>query len=154
MKTNRGKIIVIWGLLDIAALAWFLSWRIMHGQIPFYSDIQNALSSDESFGAPFFIILTIISLSFYLSLSLSGMFFLRRKKIGAILSYIQTPFRLVTLIPPSIFFILWPVKYIFDDPRATTTLIVAALLMLCSEAIKLSTVIPWHKNTAVASQCT
>jgi hypothetical protein len=80
----------------------------------------------------------------------SSFYLLKRNKIGAILSYIQTPFRLLAIIPPSIFFIVWPLKYIFDNPETIAAIITAVTLMLLSEIFKLTSVIIWHKNLKTA----
>lgn len=89
------------------------------------------------------------SIALYLACIFRSLFIASEKK-GAILTYFQTPFRLLTLLPPSIFFITWPLKYIFGNPKVPSALITVVVFMLFSEILKLSTVISWHKNTIFA----
>lgn len=136
------KIIKIWGLFDLCAIVWYVGWRIFHGQIPFISDMQKGIETTSSFGLPSLSVVTIIAAILYLSLIPSGIYLLRQNKIGAIMTYVQTPFRLLTFIPPSIFFLLWPLPYIFKRP----SFVVGIALLLVSETLKLITVIKWHKT--------
>jgi hypothetical protein len=147
---GKEKIITLCGILDLFTLAWYFGWRLIHGQIPFYQDFSEAIQTITSFGIPSLSITTIISLFLYLSLALSGIFLIRHKKIGAVISYIQTPFRIFSLIPPSIFLIKWPLKYIFDNPKAVSAFITFAILLLLSEAFKAYSVITWRKQIVTA----
>lgn len=54
---NREKIIILWGILDLASIGWYLVWNILHGQIPFYYAIRNAFDFVDSFGFQFPIII-------------------------------------------------------------------------------------------------
>jgi hypothetical protein len=140
------KIIKIWGLFDLCSFGWFIGWRVVHAQIPFVYDIQKSMETARSFGVPSIALLSIASVVLYLSLLPSGYYLLKQKRMGAIMAYIQTPFRLLTFIPPSIFFLLWPWKYIFMKPPTFFGII----LPLISEALKLFTVIIWHKTIKTA----
>ena len=142
---GKNKIITLWGILDIAYFAWYLIWRLIHGQIPFYFDISKSIASNTPLGISA-LSLTIFSLILYISLIFSGIYLIKHNKIGALLSYIQTPFRLLTLIPPSIFFITWPLKYIFGNPQAVSAIITFVVLLLVSEILKLYSVITWQRN--------
>jgi hypothetical protein len=82
----------------------------------------------------------------YASLILSGVYLVKKKKLGAILSYIQTPFRLLFIIPPSIFFILWPLGYFSDKPQ----IVLGVVLVLLSEILKVFTVASWQKQLGSA----
>jgi hypothetical protein len=144
------KTIPLWGLFDLCSIGWYFGWRLFHGQIPFYHDITKSVKSTTSFGIPSLSIITFFSLVLYLSLILSGIYLIKHRKAGAILSYIQTPFRLLGLVPPSIFFIIWPLKYIFENPKAISAIITFVVLMLLSEFLKLTSVIMWRKNTLTA----
>ena len=112
--------------------------------------MTKSVKSSTSFGIPSLSIITFFSLVLYLSLILSGIYLIKHRKAGAILSYIQTPFRLLGLVPPSIFFIIWPLKYIFENPKAISAIITFVVLMLLSEFLKLTSVIMWRKNTLTA----
>jgi hypothetical protein len=144
------RIITFWGVFDLCSIGWFLGWRLLDGHIPIYYDISRSIKSITSFGIPPFSIITLFSLALYLSLIVSGIYLIKHNEIGAILSYIQTPFRLLTLIPPSIFFILWPLQYIFENPKAISAIITLVVLMLLSEFLKLTSVVMWRKTMFAA----
>jgi|GEM_PF-1227188 len=145
------KLIIVWGILDLAAIAWYVCRKFFDGQIPFYSDFASANAISVSFGAPMPIQIASISIFFYISLLFSGYFLMKRHKFGAIISYIQCPFRLLSIIPISIFFLTWPIKHVFGIPPINKELsfihpsIIAFIsLVLLSEIIKTTTVIRWH----------
>jgi hypothetical protein len=77
---------------------------------------------------------------------MSGIFLIRQKRIGAIISYIQTPFRMLAIIPPSIFFATWPLKYIIINPRAIVSICIFVSLVLLSEALKTVSVVMWQRR--------
>ena len=147
---KKRRIIILWGIFDLLSLGWYLGWRVIHGQIPFYHDILNSIQTTTSFGLPSLSIFTIISLIFYISLAFSGFLLIRHKKNGAILSYIQTPFRIFTFIPPSIFFIIWPLKYLFDNPKSISVIITCVILLFLSETLKIYSVVTWRKQIVTA----
>lgn len=139
---HRNKIIIAWGILDICNIAWYIGICIYKFRVPFYSDILLATQSTRNFGFPSLVIISYLYIPIFLSLIWSGILLIKQRTFGAILAYIQTFFRLIAFIPASIFFILWPLKYIFDKPPV----ILGFLLVLISEAIKLWTVISWHRS--------
>ena len=144
------KIIVLWGIFDLCSCGWYLGWRLFHGQIPIYYDIAKSIETTKSFGIPSLSIISIFSIVLYFSLIFSGIYLIKQHKVGAVLSYIQCPFRLLALIPPSIFFIIWPLKYIFENPKAISAIITLVVLMLLSESLKLTSVIIWRNNMITA----
>ncbi|MBM9616886.1 hypothetical protein JWJ90_21725 [Desulfobulbus rhabdoformis] len=153
--THQDKIIRFWGILDLAAIGWYVGFNLVKGEIPFYSDIVTAKSTSISFGAPMPMIIASISLFLYLTLLFSGIFLFKGVKYGALLSYFQCPFRLLALMPISLFFLTWPVKYIFGEPLQVgdsvqsfiqAPIIAFLSLRLLSEILKTTTVIRWHKG--------
>ena len=144
------KTITLWGILDLCSIGWFIGWRLFHGQIPFFHDITKSVDSTTSFGIPSLSIITVFSLILYVSLIFSGVYLIKHHKVGALLSYVQAPFRILSLIPPSIFFIIWPLKYIFKNPQSFLAISTFFLLLLFSEAFKLYCVIRWHKRIVAA----
>lgn len=132
----------LWGILDLCALAWYLGWRLFHGQVPFHHDIAQSIATAKSLGLSVPIYTASISLVLYLSLAVSGVLLFKRHSLGAILTYLQVPFRLLTFIPPSLFFILWPLKYVFTSPPV----ILGAALVVGSEVLKVSTVVCWRRS--------
>ncbi len=147
------KTILFWGICDLGSIVCFIGVQIYHNQIPFYHDVLQFQNTISSFGLPSLSFLGYVSVALYISLILSGILFLKHSKSGAILSYIQCPFRLLTFIPPSLFFITWPIKYIFDPPSSAleptfhnpALILFVSLILLC-ETFKLTTVIIWHKK--------
>lgn len=144
---NLKKAIVFWGILDLCSLSWYIGSRLYKGGVPFYGDIAIAKNTALSFGHPIPFILTSIGIVIYVSFLPSGILLMKQNKYGAIISYIQTPFRIGFALP-SIFFILWPWKYIIDTEtisKPISAIFVFALILL-SETIKLYTVIKWQKK--------
>lgn len=141
----------MWGGLDLCSVGWYLTSKLLHGQIPIYSDIVKAIGTSASFGIPSLEMLTGFSLLLYASLVLSGIFLIRQKRIGAIISYIQTPFRIAAIIPPSIFFATWPLKYIISSPRAIESICVFAGLVLLSETVKTVSIVMWQSNSSATA---
>ena len=132
----------MWAIFDLCAVLWYLFWSLIHSKIPFYSDIFISIKTSESFGLPGSIVLTILTLILYLSLLFSAFYLLKKNIWGAIICYIQSPFRLFGIPQPSIFFILWFLKYFYENPP----LFLGIFLLIISEVLKLTTIILWHKR--------
>ncbi len=145
------QITALWGICDICSIGWYLGWRIFHNQIPFYFDIMKSIETNKSFsGSSTVPPEIIVSLLLYVSLAFSGVYLIKLNKVGAILTYLQTPFRLFIFIPPSIFFINWPLKYLFSDPGRSWAIGISLFLILVSESLKLWSIIRWHRQKAMA----
>jgi hypothetical protein len=148
---NIEILIVICGLLDLSSLGWYLGSRVLNGVLPFYYDIAMSIRTGLAFGgsmATISPIITTVSMLLYISLAFSGYYLIRLNRIGAVLSYIQTPFRVLALMPPSIFFLLWPVKYIFTPNIHVKEAIIVFSLLLLSEGLKTIIVVLWQKKSA------
>lgn len=150
MMPDLRKTITVWGILDLCSAGWFVGWRLFQGQIPFYHDLSKSIESASRFGIPSLSIITASALILYVSLLFSGVYLIRHQLAGAILSYIQTPFRILALLPPSIFFIIWPLKYLFDNQRLFLAISTLFLLLIFSESLKLYCVIGWRKKKQIA----
>jgi hypothetical protein len=141
------KLIAVWGLFDIITIGWRTGVDIYCGEIPFLYGIRKYWETNTSiYGSHPPLDILVIPYAWaacYLSLIVSGIFFLKRHRFAAILSYTQTPFRLILFIPPSIFFILWPLKYIFAKP----SIFLGIGLVILSEALKLYSVVRWRRMT-------
>jgi hypothetical protein len=135
-------ITLIWGVLDLLAIAWYMGWTIYHGRLPIANEVKSIFENTTLFGLPHLMYAVFFGMLIYFSLLASGFCLIKRKKAGAIISYFQTPFRLLMVIPPSIFFILWPLKYLFEKPP----IIIGLILTVLSEFCKLLTVIKWHRS--------
>ena len=104
--TVRGeRIVVFWGILDLVWFSYYYPANILKGKVPIVGDLMSAWSNAAAFGTFFhFWTLTIPYLILFLSLFASGVLLIRKKPAGAIVAYVQTPFRLL-LVTPSISFI-------------------------------------------------
>ena len=147
---NIKRIVLTWGILDFCSIGWYFLVRILQGQIPFYADIIVSIKTAKAFEHPLPIIIQVISLLLTLTLIYSGYLLYFQKPIAAKVAYIQTPFRLIALIPPSVFFITWPLKYIFDNPRAPLAIITLVTLLLLSESLKIYSVRVWRRHLSNA----
>jgi len=136
------KIIIFWGICDLGYILWYLSWNVYNSRIPFYSDFIGTIGLESSLPFKISIWIGVVTFILQVSMLLSGFYLLMHNKIGAILSYIQTPFRLLYFIPPSLFFILWPLGYIFN----TELFYIGFSLVIITELLKMLTVISWHIN--------
>jgi hypothetical protein len=140
----------LWGLLDLCSFAWFVGLSLFQHRIPFYSDIIISIQLERDSHIPFLFYFACIMILLYFSLIISGILLLRGCRSGAILSYFQTPFRFVPVIPPSLFFILWPFRpiflYISETKQLVLGLVLACGLVMISEIPKLLTIITWHRR--------
>lgn len=142
-------IITIWGICDICSIGWFIGWRVAHAQIPFYHDLNKSIETNIAVGSPSLVLVAILSIILYVSLIFSGVYLIKGRKAGAILSYIQTPFRFLLLTPPSIFFIVWPLKHFFPNLGTVTAFGTLAFLLVFSETLKLWSIIRWRKHESI-----
>ena len=141
LKINN--IAVFWGILDLLSMAWYIGMNIYKHRIPIVQEIFDGSETIKHFGFPNFTFLIYIGVLLYISPILSGILLILNKKSGLILSYIQTPFRLLLIIPPSIFFILWPLNKLMEK---SVVLWIGFTLIFISETIKISTLIVWNKR--------
>jgi hypothetical protein len=147
---NLRKTITVWGILDLCSVGWYVGWRLFDSQIPFYDDFTKAIDSATSFGIPLLSIIPIFSLLLHASLLLSGYYLIQGQRPGAILAYVQTPFRIFLLMPPSIFFAIWPLRYLFKNPQSFLAISTLFLVVSISEALKLYCVIRWRRGEVFA----
>ena len=138
------KTIRFWGICDILYFSWYLAYSIVKGKIPFYNDINQMIQTTKSLEHPLPLFIGIPALILYVSLPFSGKLLYQLNTIGAIVSYIQTPFRIL-FASPSLFFIYWPVSILYEEPAVSATIFCIALILL-SETAKLITMIHWHIN--------
>jgi len=136
-------IAVFWGILDLLCIVWYVGMNIYRGNLPIVHDIVQGSKTIKTFWFPNLIFLSYIGILLYVSPLLSGILLILQKKAGLIVSYIQTPFRLIMIIPPSIFFILWPLN---DSFEKSLLLWFGFTLVFISESIKISTLIVWNKR--------
>lgn len=140
MLKKLEKLIILWGVLDVMTILWYMGWSVSKNQMPFVYDIKHQfLNAAPQIGMGTAISLSIIVFAAYMSLAISGYFLFRLKKAGVVIACIQSPLRVITIIPPSVFFLLWPLSTIFDSPSA----VIGFSLTLVVELIKISSMIAW-----------
>lgn len=137
------QIAIFWGVLDLLSIAWYVGVNILKGHFPILYDISQGSTTIKTFGFPNLAFLSYVSVLLYLSPVLSGLLLIFQKKVGLIVAYVQTPFRLIMIIPPSIFFILWPLN---DSLSQSTLLWLGFSLVFISEIVKISTLSLWKKQ--------
>lgn len=143
---DKKNIIILWGILDLGAFAQYIIRQLSQAQIPFYHDIIKSFQVQLSFGAPSMMISPIISIVSYISLVFSGILLIKQHRVGATLGYIQTPLRMLAFIPPSVFFISWLLKVVFDGFDGIFKVIILVILILTSEIMKLYSLMTWRKQ--------
>nr|WP_321466643.1 hypothetical protein [uncultured Desulfobulbus sp.] len=143
MKT-WDRIIILWGCLDILSLIGYGIKNIIDKKIPIVNDLYPVFDNLNSFGeATLIYIVPTIILILYLSLGVSGYFLIKRKYAGVILGYIQTPFRLLLILPPSISILIWLTNIVHLDPR--NTIIISMAIIFTSELLKVFSLYKWQK---------
>lgn len=140
MLKKLERLIKIWGVLDVMTILWYMGWSISKNQMPFVYDIKRQfLSAVPQISMATAISLSVFVFAAYMSLIASGWMLFRLKKIGVIIACIQSPLRLLTIIPPSIFFLLWPLGTIFKNPSG----MIGFSLTLLVELVKISSMVAW-----------
>lgn len=140
MLKKLEKLIKIWGVLDVMTILWYMGWSISKNQMPFVYDIKHQfLSAVPQISMTTAISLSVFVFAAYMSLIASGWMLFRLKKAGVIMACIQSPLRLLTIIPPSIFFLLWPLGTIFKSPSG----MIGFSLTLLVEFVKISSMVAW-----------
>ena len=129
------KIIFFWGACDLAFFAIYTISSIFSGEIPFYSNLIDAINNIKNiFGDSWsFVVITFLSLALYISIPISGILLILRKRSGALLAYYQLPFR-IAMVAPSMYFVFWLFGCLGETP-----LIIAIPLFIIIEAFKIYT---------------
>lgn len=99
---------VFWGVADLVYIGVYIEKNLMHGKIPIYSDILDAIATSQSFGNKFPLMLTIFGDIFYLTIIISGVLLISRNRWGRYLSYAQILPRMFFVIPS-----FFPLIYLF-----------------------------------------
>jgi hypothetical protein len=113
--------------------------------MPFYSEIIMSINTAKAFGNPIPILASTIGVLIFLSFIASGALLIMKKPIVSKLIYVQTPLR-IFIMRPSVFFILWPLKYLFDNPEDVPAIMTLVILFIVSESLKIYSVVKWKKQ--------
>lgn len=151
--TKLDKIAFFWGACDLGFICLYIIRSVIKGKLPFYSACKDYLNmaasfGDQRFGDPILFAWMILSVLLFVSFIPSGILLLRLNKAGALLSYIQMPFRILTF-QPSLFFVFWPFRYFVKavQPLALSPALLSAIVLLIStETIKVISLAKWQKS--------
>jgi hypothetical protein len=144
------KLIVLWGLCDALAFAVYLFGKFSTRQVPILSEVSSFLdhlNNDASSVFVAFVFLLIPIARF--SLAFSSYFLLRNKKVGAVIYYVQLPFRILAG-PPSLYIVWFPIITLYPQlPRFGMAL---TLTMVIIEIIKLVSIVKWQRELKVSER--
>lgn len=105
---------LIWGGLDLIYMLGFMLLEAISGKIPFVSDLMASYHTSILYGSIFPELLVALSSLLYISLIVSGIYLLRRKRIGVYVAWIQVIPRLVFFVP-SLFVIILPLMMLLKS---------------------------------------
>lgn len=130
-NNNRYKTTVwwVWGIFDAIYLGWYIFESIARGKIPYISDGISTfwLLSEQGVSQT---VMAVLSWTFQMSIIFTCVLYFSRRDCVKWLSYLQTPLRLVFLVP-SVSVLLVGVQFF---PNYTPVLMV--FLIFISELIK------------------
>ena len=133
---------IFWGVLDVLSVLWYVAWNLAMKRIPFVDELRPLFENASGLGFIWAVVLTVLVLVLYGSILFSGHLLIKRRKAGVIVACVQSPFRLVMIIPPSVFFILWPLSYL---PTALP-MAVGYGLILVVEIVKIVPLVLWWRS--------
>ncbi len=146
---NYTRTIKFWGILDFCSVGWFILWSLVHSRVPFYSEIIISINTAKDFESPIPIWASSIGILIVLSLIVSGALLVTENPLASKFIYIQTPFR-AFIMRPSIFFLLWPLKHLFDNPETVSAIMTLVILFIVSEFLKVYSVFKWRRQIQIA----
>jgi len=123
-------LVPVWGAFDILFVIWYVTTSLTEGRFPFYSDVAMAYQTVGSYGLSAGIA-ALLSAMLYLTIPLSGVLLILRRRAVKNICYIQAPFR-IALFVPSIFILFWPLKFF---PHMVA-LALSGVLLLLTEGFK------------------
>ena len=99
------RVTFLWGMIDLFYVFWLVASDLKAQNIPFYSDFIFDIKAAESFGSIYSLPLVYVTHLLILSVIFSGILLLLNNRIGVYISLIQSPFRLLLVMPPTFFFL-------------------------------------------------
>jgi hypothetical protein len=145
------KLIILWGLCDALGFVVYLIGVLSISQIPIIYEItsfaDNINSSTVTIQSA---ILSLLRPVIRFSLVFSSYLLLRNKNMGAIISYVQLPLRLL-VGPPSLFIVWFPIiklypELIYNLNFKTGAGIAILLTLVIIEVAKIGTLVLWQKK--------
>lgn len=129
---NKSKLVLwLWGAFDALYVALYTISSVRAGRLPYFTDLMSTVDNLVSHGG--IIIGVMIGFSWLLQISIiiSAILLLLNSRKAKLLCYIQTPFRVVFMVP-SVSIITYLLG-VFDIDG----LVIFAVLLLLSESIKI-----------------
>ncbi|VAW36453.1 hypothetical protein MNBD_GAMMA01-193 [hydrothermal vent metagenome] len=141
--------IIIFGLIDVLYILWVLVNDIINHKIPFYSTLVESLKVGDSYsnGSILFSFLSIFSFFLIISICFSGPLLIMKKKAGIYMSFFQFPFRVITFIPPTFFFVSPLLFTLFES------ITLSLIIILAFEVLKFYIEINWLKSLRKSREC-
>jgi hypothetical protein len=135
-----------WGVCDLLVVSYYLIRGAVRGEIPSFSQMNQALRAGLSSDGIMAFVLTAFWALLYASMFISGILLFQRAKSVAIIAYLQTPFRII-LAQPSLFFLLAALKGLdYFEGRSFLALLFGFVILIFSESLKLTSVAIWKRK--------
>lgn len=128
-------VIYVWGGCDLLYFIFLCMGCIAHDQIPFAEYILliiDQFKSSNPVASPYIIVIMFV---FDISTFVSGYFLVKQHTLGAVVSYIQVPFRL---------FLLHPSITLVGTQVSNPIVKKYVVFFVMFELLKLFSVIAWH----------
>lgn len=136
----NSKIIRFWGAIDVIYVIWRVVTDIYESRIPFYNTFKDVIDVSVSFEHWLIFLGSMLTSLVFLTIVISGPLMIFHSKIGVYLSIVQAPFRLLLLLPPTMFFL----KVIGD--RFHFHILIVLFVIIFVELLKIYTQVNWLKN--------
>lgn len=137
---NFRKVIHTLGVIDLAYIAWLFLESLKAQKIPIYSNLLHDIEAAGLFGSIYSLFFVFGSHLLSVSILLSGILLIKNNRFGLALALIQSPFRLLLIIPPTFFFVSW-----LEDYFPTMGYVFIGLVYLM-EVLKIATLTYYFKE--------
>ena len=109
MSKGMGRVAVnrwmmLWGVMDLAALLFYTVSSVLQGWIPLAHDIASGMAIQQRHGSVLPLLVSILDVTLMLSMLVSGILLVKRSRLGRYVVIAQLPFRIL-LVMPSVFFL-------------------------------------------------
>lgn len=103
IREYRG-ISTLWGLIDVCAIALYVTLAMKREKVPIFSDLFDAAALKDTYESAAPVAIALAGCVLLVTLPISAYLMLRNKRSGLYLASAQLPLR-VALIVPSVFFL-------------------------------------------------
>ena len=136
---KKHYMVQVYGIFDFVYLLFFIVKAVQRDEIPFYTKFLSDITSsiEAGFG---FLILSVVGHIVNLSILVSFILLLKNKRAGIYLSIIQVPFKLLLIVPPTLFYLMELTSFF---PSLLTVMII---LVYFFEVVKLFVLMKLKNN--------